>query len=307
MPTHVIETVMAQLVEEGRALLVDVVRSERDAAVHRMLMGRFLIKARERMPKRARTAEEGWTGFLVALEIDGMTASRYIEYAEKTLNLSVMDKGVDLPTYEQLGITKRTGPEPDPEAPPPRDGDAPAAMQGTPTDDATEVTTEPPKPNRNAWNTPKEIADELGAFDLDPCTNERSHIQAKHTCILERGDDGLHGETGAYLIGGKVHHAKKNHRVFINPPYERGAVARWVKAYKHTRFTFLLRLDTSTEWFDELFASTALILIPKGERIEFEPPADVEASKNPYPHGLFFARTGDAPKSLMKRCYVWRT
>lgn len=298
----IVDTVLSQLVTEGREVLAELAASEKAFAVRRMLTGRFFLKARQSLPARARNREDGWTALLDALEVDPETARRYMALAEATLSLTVSDSD-RIPTYEQLGLTKREGARDD-EAPHAVEGGEPPGVDVDVSDLGDEPA--PARGDRNGWCTPRELAEALGKFDLDPCSNERSHIAAERVCMLERGDDGLHGETGAYLIGGRVLHATKDDRVFVNPPYERGAVLRWVRAYKHTRFTFLLRLDTSTEWFEELFAAAALILIPRRERIEFEPSEGVEASKNPYPHGLFFARTKDAPKALLERCYVWR-
>jgi hypothetical protein len=293
-------------VSEGREVLAEVVASEKALAVRRMLAGRFFLKARKMLPARAKNREDGWTALLEALEVDKETVRRYIGLAEATLTLSESDSD-KIPTYAELGYDKREGAI-DEDAPHAATGDEPRNYEehASVDVDVSDLGDTAPAIDHNTWCTPKWIADALGRFDLDPCANSRSHIQAERTCELERGDDGLHGETGAHLIGGRVFHATKNDRVYINPPYERGAVIRWVRAYKHTRFTFLLRLDTSTDWFDELFTATALILIPKGDRIEFEPPPGITASKNPYPHGLFFARTKDAPKELFDRCYVWR-
>lgn len=39
--------------------------------------------------------------------------------------------------------------------------------------------------------TPKWLADILPMFDIDPCSNSRSHIRARHTFSLEAGTDGL--------------------------------------------------------------------------------------------------------------------
>jgi hypothetical protein len=148
--------------------------------------------------------------------------------------------------------------------------------------------------DRDSWCTPKWLTDALGSFDLDPCANERSHVSAKRSFQMVRGEDGLKLAAGI----------KKNARVFINPPYS--DVMPWVEAYAHTRFCFLLKVDASTKWFARLHEITQLICVPRGTRIEFEAPPDVDSSSNQFPHGLFFAREGDASKAVRKLSYVWR-
>jgi site-specific DNA-methyltransferase (adenine-specific) len=83
------------------------------------------------------------------------------------------------------------------------------------------------------WSTPKDLFIELDAefhFNDDPCP-----LYGK-----ENGLDGLDREWGA--------------RTFINPPYRRGEVDKWVeKAYleslKGKTIVALLRLDPTTKWF----------------------------------------------------------
>ena len=133
---------------------------------------------------------------------------------------------------------------------------------------------------RDGACTPEWLANALGYFDLDPCSNERSHIRAAVALMETLGDDGLIGLT-AY-----------DWRVFINPPYSRGQVIKWVRHYKHTDFTFLLRWDPSTRWFKELIAECEVVWFAD-ERIEFEPPPGITFSRNPYPHALFFKRWPD--------------
>lgn len=149
-------------------------------------------------------------------------------------------------------------------------------------------------PDRDTWVTSKWIADAVGEFDLDPCTNPRSHIRSKRRFVLEEGRDGL---KLARYVG-------RSSRTWINPPYSRGQVIQWVRAYKHTRFCFLVRLDMSTDWFDELVASTELILVPRGRRIDFEPPPGVKSSSNPYPHGFLYRHFEDASPEIRALCYA---
>jgi hypothetical protein len=134
-------------------------------------------------------------------------------------------------------------------------------------------------------------------------------MQADITCELERGDDGFgmgdpdRREGSFYVKGSGYHRAWPSWRVWVQPDYE--YVLEAIRHYKHTRFTALLRLDPSTEWFDELHAVSKLILIPKGDRIEFNPPPGVKASSNPFPHGFFYAHAEDATDAIRALCFEW--
>jgi hypothetical protein len=152
------------------------------------------------------------------------------------------------------------------------------------------------EPDRGTWCTPAWLAELLGKFDLDPCSNTRSHVRASRYFALDDGDDGL-------ALAKKV---ASDTRVFINPPYENGAVLRWIRAYQNTRFAFLLRFDPSTDWFSELYRITSLVAIPRGRRVNFEPPPGVQASSNTFPHAVFFARAEDARRELLRACFAWR-
>lgn len=143
---------------------------------------------------------------------------------------------------------------------------------------------------RDSWCTPRWLAELLGYFNLDPCSNARSHIQAKHVANYQLGGDGLldNMAPGSW----RSHSAKtinspdSSCRTFINPPYARGQAVRWIRHWKHTNFTFLLRWDPSTKWFAELLPKCAYVWFPN-QRINFEPPPGVTSSSNPFPHALY--------------------
>ncbi len=46
-----------------------------------------------------------------------------------------------------------------------------------------------PDEGTDGWCTPEWLADDLGPFHLDPCSNTRSHIRSVITCLRE--EDGL--------------------------------------------------------------------------------------------------------------------
>lgn len=164
---------------------------------------------------------------------------------------------------------------------------------------------------RDSWCTPKWLADLLSTFDLDPCSNPRSHIRASRRLMLEEESDGLYPHlgpggyalgNGCYVTGRKttrqyVDIVKPACRTFINPPYAHGEVIKWVRHWRHTRFCFLLRWDPSTAWFAELIPHCTHVWFPP-RRINFEPPPGVKSSSNPFPHALYLR---DPPQDLLDR------
>lgn len=192
---------------------------------------------------------------------------------------------------------------------------------------------------RGSWCTPDPYATAVGHFDVDPFSNARSIIRSTHACWLERGDDGFGGENsdtpGSFLALGSHRVADEETSVWFQPPY--GLVLRGLAHYGHTRFTALLRLDTSTVWCQLLVAGITeddlgnpakrdrlvkalkhthklepcpplceVVMIPKSDRLEFVPPPGVKASSNPFPHGLYYRRATDVTPEIQALCYEWR-
>jgi hypothetical protein len=162
---------------------------------------------------------------------------------------------------------------------------------------------------RGAWCTPLKYTAAVGTFDLDPFTNPRSTLVARHTCMLERGDDGFgldrRSAPGAFYVASEGYRtAAADWRVWIQPPYS--IVLEALAHYGHTRFTALLRLDSSTAWFERLHELCEVIMVPRRDRLEFVPPPGVRASSNPYPHGLFYRRAADVTEEISALCYEWR-
>lgn len=275
---------LVQQVREVHRLMRDAERDELTArefaAARRLELGTLLTAARKRWPARGPNAK-GWGAFLADAAVDqdvALDAMKYAGYVEKEFPGPRPGK---LPTMREAGVRRDSLTDK-------RDVDA-------------------PKADRGAWCTPEPIAIAVGSdWDVDPFSNPRSHIKAHRCCMLENGDDGFGagGKPGSYRYGGEIYRADKSIRLWGQPDYS--FVLKAVQHYKHTRFCFLLRLDPSTEWFDLLYGATSLILVPKGDRIEFDPPPDVEASSNPYPHGLFYAHAKDATKEIRALCYEWR-
>lgn len=226
---------------------------------------------------------------------------------------------------------------------------------------------------RGAWCSPPEYTAAAGVFDVDPFTNPRSTLVATHQCMLERGDDGFgldrRSTPGTYYIkpsgelrasctkcygGGRVlghdleptdctacsdggyYVATEQTSTWIQPPYD--IVIEALAHYGHTRFVALLRLDTSTVWFQLMYAGITeddlrnpealakltkglkrthaiapcpplceIVMVPKSDRLEFVPPPGVKASSNPFPHGLYYKRAADVPAAIRALCYPWPT
>lgn len=170
---------------------------------------------------------------------------------------------------------------------------------------------------RGAWCSPPEYTKAAGRFHLDPFTNPRSTLESTFTCMLERGDDGfglarkdVPGTFYVNPLGGGArssedgyHVADESWRTWIQPPYN--IVLQAIAHYGHTRFTALLRLDTSTLWFEQLFALCEVIMVPKRDRLEFVPPPGVKPSSNPFPHGLYYKRAADVTDEIKALCYPW--
>lgn len=196
---------------------------------------------------------------------------------------------------------------------------------------------------RGAWCSPEEYTRAAGHYDLDPFTNPRSTLRASYMCMLENGGDGFGGiimpkpkkntrpvsaAPGRFFIKagerftlcpcehcsdeaatedildvGFYETADDSWKVWIQPDY--GFVLQAIAHYGHTRFTALLRLDTSTEWFAWLWELSEVIMVPKRDRLAFVPPPGVEESSNPFPHGLYYKRADDVTPAVRELCYPW--
>jgi hypothetical protein len=150
-----------------------------------------------------------------------------------------------------------------------------------------------PEPDRDTWCTPRGLALMVGPWDLDPCSNPRSHIVSRSAFSLETGRNGL----------ALARYVSRSTRVWCNPPYSHGNVIKWVLAYRHTRFCFLVRHDPSTEWWAALWPYVGVMATPI-ERVAFEPPPGVEeAPGSPFPHVLLYASPDDVTEAVSRACY----
>jgi hypothetical protein len=113
------------------------------------------------------------------------------------------------------------------------------------------------------WITPRWILDALGAFDLDPCAAD----PRPWDCAIENyTHDGL---TRPWFG-----------RVWLNPPFHRYEVARWVeKLADHGRGTALLHARIEAQWFVPAWRAASAILF-LADRIHFHYPDGCRAKAN---------------------------
>jgi hypothetical protein len=248
------------------------------AQTKRMLMGRHLLDIRTQLPKRG-TTTNGWGAFLGAVELDESTAWRYMKLAEATLNLSPEKDKV--PTYAEIGLDKREGAQPDPDAPPPSDDDAPPS-EGTP---IIEINEPPPPANRDGWCTPDEIVAALPEVDLDPCSNEHSSVRAKTTYSLEPGRTG----SCAVVRPGVRQRALLEAAAVGSAPRERtqGQAEQGEGRRLHGERRQQPRVVEGAD-------PHLTLRLDFNERIEFKPPPGVEPSKN------------DRPQTLLMDAAFWK-
>jgi hypothetical protein len=126
---------------------------------------------------------------------------------------------------------------------------------------------------KNAWSdafcTPEWLAQLLGYFDFDPCSNDRSHIRAGWAFSLEKGIDGL-----------KMPWRGSG---FMNWPYS--SPMPWAQKAIHemtigncTELVVLCKLDPSTEWWHTITENVLGVLDrwDFDDRIQFdEHPASI--------------------------------
>lgn len=105
------------------------------------------------------------------------------------------------------------------------------------------------------WCTPAWLAALLGEFDLDPCSNDRSHVRAGVRLSLEQGHDGL----TAPWFGS----------VFVNGPYS--DPLPWCRRLRDHRgpWCALWKLDPTTRWWATLMEANPTVA-PFRKRLKFE-------------------------------------
>jgi hypothetical protein len=109
------------------------------------------------------------------------------------------------------------------------------------------------------WCTPKVLADLLGPFELDPSSNERSHVQAAIRCMLGAPAD----------LGDGLTFDWERRSVFCNPPYSDPLPWAHKLAAHDGPWCALLKLDPSTRWWAALMEAGPTVA-PFRKRLKFE-------------------------------------
>lgn len=121
------------------------------------------------------------------------------------------------------------------------------------------------KQRQTRWLTPPSLVEPLGEFDLDPC-GAPGHELARHTYLLENGDDGLRDP----WFG----------RVWLNPPYGKEAEPFLAKLAEHDAGTALIFARTETQaWHRTIWPKASAILFLAG-RVTFLDPDGNSAKAN---------------------------
>ncbi len=156
-----------------------------------------------------------------------------------------------------------------------------------------------PSAGTDSWTTPAWLAAALGPVDLDPCSNERSHIRARRMLQLEPVDLTIPpmppslDEVMAFERRTRTQQADGLAApwvgsVFVNPPYS--AVGPWAArlAAHDGPWIALLKLDPTTRWWATLMAA-APIVAPFRKRIAFETDAAGKRMTANFPSVLVYS------------------
>jgi hypothetical protein len=136
--------------------------------------------------------------------------------------------------------------------------------------------------------SPRWILDRLGEFDLDPAAAAPRPWDCAATNYTER-DNGLaqpwHG------------------RVFLNPPYDRRVVGRFIqKLAEHGYGICLTHARTETSWFEPIWKSASGILF-LADRIHFHLP---DGTRHPANSGapVVLCSFGEKDLEVLKSCGI---
>lgn len=117
--------------------------------------------------------------------------------------------------------------------------------------------------NTQTWITPQWILNAIGPFDLDPCAASPRPWNCADDNYTE---DGLTSQWHGF--------------VFLNPPFHRYEVAKWVsKLARHDHGIALLHARTEAEWFEPVWKHAKGILF-LADRLYFHYPDGRRAEAN---------------------------
>lgn len=97
--------------------------------------------------------------------------------------------------------------------------------------------------------TPRWLIDALGPFDLDPCASDPPRPWHCARVNLSKADDGL------------SHTWDQSARIWLNPPFDRYQVGRWIERLAdHGNGIALLHARTEAAWFRPVWRRADAIL-----------------------------------------------
>lgn len=125
-----------------------------------------------------------------------------------------------------------------------------------------------PDEGSDSWCTPRDLAMELGHWDLDPCSNARSHVSS-HVAFALSHDTTDRPDLHPVFFAGDGIERPWDGSVFVNPPYS-NPLPWCVRLAAHgAPWAALLKLDTTTRWWSVLMHSGAS-WAPFRKRLKFE-------------------------------------
>jgi hypothetical protein len=134
-----------------------------------------------------------------------------------------------------------------------------------------------------SWITPNWILNALGLFDTDPCAADPRPWDC---AVVNYTDRGLERPWKG--------------RVWLNPPFHRYEVARWIRRLaEHGHGTALLHARTEADWFEPVWQAASAILF-LADRIHFHYPDGRRAEANSGAPACLIA-FGDRDASALKQ------
>ena len=138
------------------------------------------------------------------------------------------------------------------------------------------------------WYTPQWMIDELGPFDLDPCSPVHRPFDTA-TRHYTKDDDGLKQDWGQSLV-------------WLNPPYSRVLLRQFIeKLAAHNNGLALLINRQDNLLFQEVIFPKAVSMLFMRHRIKFIHP-DGRTSNPPTGHCL--VAFGEVADERLRRCHI---